>query len=98
MSKKEEIGFVTVDSGQLMVGDPCYYDVDYEFADHDENGTTILNHEKGPGKGVVVGTAFGDGIYPVYMKRDKYGVPLQLVVDLQGPYKGLSKAIAEKKD
>lgn len=108
--KKEEIGFITVDAGIIYVGDPCYQSEDSDFKnwgnfcdklsssrDQGED-VTILNHENGPGKGIVIGTAFGDGIYPVYLKKDKHGVVSQLIIDLQGNYKGLSKVLSEKKD
>lgn len=92
--KRKEIGFITVDAGIVYVGDPCYQSEKSDFKDWDKfgdklmndrnsDGVVILNHDKGPGKGIVVNTAFGDGIYPVYMKYDKDGDPTELIIKLQ---------------
>jgi hypothetical protein len=82
--KKEQIGYITVDSGTIQVGDPCY-NVVYDEIVEDLIKTTPLKvpHKPGvEGKSIIVSTAFGDGIYPVYIKYDKYGIPYQLIVGL----------------
>lgn len=84
--KKEQIGYITVDSGTIQVGDPCY-NVNYDEIVEDlvKNGNKPLKvqHKKGvEGKSIIVGTAFGDGIFPVYIKYDKNGLPYQLIVEL----------------
>jgi len=76
------IGYFSVDSGQAMVGDPCYLDDwdtnkndewnlegkngDYSY--HGASAATIANSygELGNAKAVVFSTGYGDGLYPVY--------------------------------
>lgn len=37
-------------------------------------GVAAFSHDAGhPGMGVCVSTAYGDGTYPVYVKRDRHG-------------------------
>lgn len=76
------IGHFSVDSGQAMVGDPCYLDEwqsKYDnFAEYvDKAGeysylgaaqATITNNygELGGSRSVVFSTGYGDGYYPVY--------------------------------
>lgn len=70
------LGHCDVDAGLLMIGDPCYF---IAKDNHPEwikwlqdnkifdNQSAQLKHENGVGnKGVVCGTAFGDGCFPVY--------------------------------
>lgn len=85
---EELIGRVMVDSGQIMIGDPCYL---RDWAGHEFNGDGKLPNgqweysydgacnatcspsgtgELQGGFGVVTGSGYGDGAYPVYVKRD----------------------------
>lgn len=92
----ELIGEVAVDSGQLMVTDPCYIDAEWKREPFDvvgeieRTGDTVFNYsydgasratlsggghgelafEKGhTGAGIAFGTAWGDGMYPVYAEK-----------------------------
>lgn len=92
----EYIGGVAVDSGQLMITDPCYVDGEWQsepfaiVSDVERNEDTLFNYsydgacrstlsggghgelafKKGhSGAGVAFGTAWGDGIYPVYAEK-----------------------------
>jgi hypothetical protein len=93
--KKEQIGFITVDAGLVQVGDPCYTSdgmnhaedwskfCDKLFKDQ-KDGVYLVKHEAGAnGKAIIVSTAYGDGLYPVYIKRNKEGSILQLIVDFR---------------
>ena len=72
----ELVGFISVDSGTVQIGDPCY---DYNKKDKRDWGTfcsqingatTTIAHETGRhGKAIVVCSFGGDGAYPVYIKR-----------------------------
>ena len=80
--KKVKIGTAGVDSGQLMVSDPCYVkdfisnEVDFDNKKIDNSYSykachQTLNNENqggelGNGRGVVFSTGIGDGSYPVY--------------------------------
>lgn len=84
----EKAGEIGVDAGLCWIGDPCYcvtpdgnehpaktWD---EFCDSlqkvEENGVAQWNYKMGhKGLGVSVSTGFGDGVYPVYVKRNSEG-------------------------
>jgi len=65
---RELLGWVSVDSGTVIITDPCYVDEGFSYDDmHKAWGDFKQNAIKGPeGLGVVVQTAWGDGSYPVY--------------------------------
>ena len=69
MMEKTLIGYCGVDSGQLMLIDPCYVDEGFDYNE------IIELWSKAKGKagirvldelGVVTNTGWGDGNYPVY--------------------------------
>lgn len=85
----EYAGIAAVDSGMILIADPCYW------LDDDQPGTrgkyrqicdelgdnraVALKFEEGftknrPGKGVAVSSGHGDGLYPVYICRDERGI------------------------
>jgi len=71
--KEKQIGICGVDSGTLLLGDPCYWmsekDYDKEVVDSNFDRSRQVNYDLGhAGKGVVVSTGYGDGCYPVYAK------------------------------
>jgi len=66
----KKIGFVSVDSGTLLIGDPCYWlnnkQYQKEMIKNNFNYRTI-KHEKGyKGKGIITSTGYGDGLYEVW--------------------------------
>ena len=84
---KEEIGTVFVDAGIVMVGDPCYTlpddgstrtetardwlkFVDATFATEGPKG---VYKPLGDGIAVVVESGYGDGEYPVFVRRNDEG-------------------------
>jgi len=82
---KKLIGYISVDAGVCWVGDPCYIihptgntlprsigkDWD-EFCDKLNKEINIFHHDGGhEGLGICVESGFGDGMYPVYIQRDK---------------------------
>jgi len=93
-------GYFTVDSGQAMVGDPCYLDDwdtnkneewniegkagDYSY--HGASATTIANAygELGHAKAVVFNTGYGDGMYPVYVELNDDNRVSKVVLDFEG--------------
>lgn len=96
---KEQIGVVSVDSGLIMVGDPCYHlgktkqpeafcnsweAFIYERLTKDGKPLmeVQLDHDSGnEGLAVVCGSFGGDGCYPVYAEKDKFGVTQRLIVE-----------------
>ena len=72
------VGYCPVDSGQLMIVDPCYLNQwkdneygatsDYAFSYAGACNKTI-DHTSGSleGTAVVTSTTYGDGTYPVYI-------------------------------
>ena len=97
-------GSFAVDSGQAMVGDPCYLDswktnVDDEWnlegkvGDYSYQGasaTTLENSygELGISTAVVFSTGYGDGLYPVYVQLDNDGRVAKVVIDFEGDIEG----------
>jgi hypothetical protein len=93
-------GWFSVDSGQAMVGDPCYLDgwktnEDEEWnlagkvGDYSYQGasaTTLENSygELGIGTAVVFNTGYGDGYYPVYVQMNDDGRISKVVIDFEG--------------
>ena len=93
-------GYFTVDSGQAMVGDPCYLD-DWETNKNEEwniqdkagqysyfgaSATTIANSygELGNAKAVVFSTGYGDGMYPVYVELNSDNRVSTIIIDFEG--------------
>lgn len=68
----ELVGAVGVDSGQLMIVDPCYVT---DGPVYDDICNVTLS-DKGHGEvanGFASTTVFGDGLYPVYAVKDEGG-------------------------
>lgn len=84
------IGSVGVDSGQVMIVDPCYVLEDDFQPDSEPTGLPydeccrITLGEEGAGltsfEGVVSSTAYGDGCYPVYATIGSDGRILSLEI------------------
>ncbi|MGW0844137.1 hypothetical protein ACWD26_29170 [Streptomyces sp. NPDC002787] len=77
MNDRVRIGTVHVDSGTVMVGDPCYTatgDASHhiktwsEFCERSPFGREPydVTQPAGPGLGLVIPTLYGDGSYPVH--------------------------------
>lgn len=107
MSNKnwEQVGYISVDAGIVMVGDPCYSLGDSEPSmenkgldysqlltmldenNFDKNRVFSIYHganenkPRSEGQAIVVSSGFGDGCYPVFVKRDKQGIIVSLRVD-----------------
>jgi hypothetical protein len=95
-----EAGYFAVDSGQAMVGDPCYLDnwdtnkndewnlegKENEYSYHGASATTLANSygELGIGTAVVFNTGYGDGYYPVYVQLNSDGRVSKVVIDFEG--------------
>ena len=76
----EIAGECGVDSGTIIIGDPCYY-MDGGLKKQEVYNDTREDIKELPfsggghvGKGVVVGGFGGDGCYPVYVKKSKSGL------------------------
>jgi hypothetical protein len=95
-----QAGSFGVDSGQAMVGDPCYLDnwdtnkneqwstdgKEGQYSYHGASATTIANSygELGNGSAVVFSTGYGDGVYPVYVQMNEDGRVSKVVIDFEG--------------
>ncbi|MDD4888407.1 MAG: DUF4241 domain-containing protein [Phycisphaerae bacterium] len=83
----KQVGTISVDAGLCWVGDPCYCitpDCDEHPAQTwSEFCNAISDHEQDakqwnfklgtPGLGVSVSTGYGDGSYPVFIRRNRDG-------------------------
>jgi hypothetical protein len=93
-------GRFSVDSGQAMVGDPCYLD-DWDtnrnedwnldgklnqYSYHGASATTIANNygELGNANSVVFSTGYGDGLYPVYVVLNGDNRVSKVIIDFEG--------------
>lgn len=86
------LGYVTVDSGQLLIIDPCYLSEwkHGEFAPDDDNEYNSYNaaceltlSDKRFGNvlgGIVFSSGYGDGNYPVYCNTDNDGVIIKVEI------------------
>ena len=95
-NKWKQIGTCGVDSGLIMLGDPCYslhrispYE---EFGETWESFCDILDERDintknfiniGEGIAMIVNTLYGDGEYPVYAKYQD-GRISQIKIDFRG--------------
>lgn len=80
-----ELGKVGVDSGQLLIVDPCYLNEHKQISSYDEflkargfpdkrNYADQLKYDLGhDGLGVVFNSGLGDGVYKVYGKLKDCG-------------------------
>ena len=94
------IGHFTVDSGQAMVGDPCYLDEwdnnandefnvegkEGQYSYHGACATTLKDNygELGMSSAVVFSTGYGDGFYPVYAELNEDGRVARVVIEFIG--------------
>jgi len=98
MSITKYIGSFMVDSGQGMIGDPCYLD---EWQNKYEDFNDYPNHQGeygylgaceatlsnnagvlGNGMGVVFTTGYGDGVYPVFAEFNDEGRIAKVTIEL----------------
>lgn len=86
MSNWEHAGYIGVDAGLCWIGDPCYIihpdevpeALGKNWGDFCDNlghkGAQQFHHDSGHGGlGVVISTGWGDGIYPVQVKKTSDG-------------------------
>jgi hypothetical protein len=93
-------GSFGVDSGQAMVGDPCYLDgwdtnkndewnLEGKKGEYSYQGVSARTLEDnfgqvGAASAVVFSTGYGDGIYPVYVQINSDGRVSKVVIDFEG--------------
>lgn len=83
------IGHIGVDSGQVMIVDPCYviddkdkYGQICEVTLSDKQGGPVLpNVPNNAMLAVAHSTRDGDGVFPVYAEYDRFGSIVSLRVD-----------------
>ena len=90
--KNEVVGYCGVDSGQLILCDPCYL-LNTESQDLETMYNNIIEvtcKDKFAGQfgspthqhvGVAVSTGWGDGWYPVMVHRDSHGRIMRVAVE-----------------
>lgn len=83
------VGEITVDSGQVIVVDPCYVEngLDYEkVCEANERKNHEITVSGIAGTAVTIDTAYGDGIYPVFAGINEEGRTVTLVIDFEGVF------------
>ena len=76
-----EVGVIGVDAGCVLLGDPCYWmkEEDYdkyilEAYSKKQSMTHQIKYDMGhKGKGMIISSGYGDGLYPVETKFNKEG-------------------------
>lgn len=100
VSAMKRIGHVGVDSGQIMIVDPCYldkwdsnegqaWDLELNSGEFSYQGVSGITIEKtfgevGLGSAVVSSSGYGDGFYPVYAEVDEDGTVMYMIIDFLG--------------
>lgn len=93
-------GSFAVDSGQAMIGDPCYLDgwktnegeewnLEGKKGQYSYQGVSARTLEDnfgqiGAADAVAFSTGYGDGLYPVYVKLNDDGRVGMVVIDFEG--------------
>ena len=86
-------GHISVDSGQVMLIDPCYIKGDFD-TDPVKGlnyagacGVTLSKHRCGEFGGLAFATStyYGDGEYPVFVKRDESGGITEIKIKFKNP-------------
>jgi hypothetical protein len=93
-------GSFSVDSGQAIIGDPCYldkydtnvdepWDLEGKIGQYSYQGisaTTLASSfgQIGEGLAVAFTTGYGDGAYPVYVQFNDEGRISKVVIDFDG--------------
>lgn len=93
-------GSFGVDSGQAMVGDPCYLDqwktnegeewnLEGKVGQYSYQGVSATTIESNYGEvglysAVAFSTGYGDGVYPVYVQMNEDGRVSKVVIDFEG--------------
>jgi hypothetical protein len=91
--KKILIGHCPIDSGSLVIVDPCYILKNRTKTENDklyQDGINILLSKKygeilysnTNGKGIITTTFDGNGLYPIYAKIDENQLPHKIIIDL----------------
>lgn len=105
----EHIGDIGVDTGMVIVADPCYLREERQLAvetrraieitgtpslltdwlafcrsftgtDHHTKMYKVFEQLPCGGQAITVRSGYGDGLYPVYIRRDREGLPAELRV------------------
>jgi len=71
-----------VDSGQLMVIDPCYVESGLLYESVCDTTLKDPGHGKIEEGGWVTSTTWGDGGYPLYVRRGRDGRVVEFAVDM----------------
>jgi len=101
MSDFELVGKISVDSGQVMLIDPCYITPEFETESTDDPSlnyagacnASLSTKRCGNFGGNIhddtvafcAQTIHGDGVYPVYVKRDRIGRVTAMMIDFNPP-------------
>lgn len=88
----ETVGEIGVDAGICWIGDPCYIlhtkpkpkaigKTWHEFCEKLDSNHTQFNYDLGhAGLGVCVSTGYGDGTYPVEVRKNSEGRVMEVRV------------------
>lgn len=94
------VGHFSVDSGQAMIGDPCYlnewktnegeeWNLENKEGEYSYQGASATSLKRDAGilgsdTAIVFSTGYGDGTYPVYIHYDEDGRITMALIDMSG--------------
>lgn len=103
--KVKLIGAIPVDTGQIILVDPCNVTDDRYSGGEPTGGkydetcrVTVIGEYGETTFGALAVATRGDGEFPVYAELDRDGKPLRLIVDLVGDGDYLVEGIKDEED
>lgn len=79
MTTTKQVGSIAVDSGQVLLVDPCYVLTGHAYEEVCGRTLDLCGFGQVAG-GFATATLYGDGVYPVYAEVDSRGRIVSLTI------------------
>jgi len=80
------VGDIAVDSGTILFCDPCH--IEDEIPEEAFKSFEGINDATQSEVGLIIRTGFGDGVYPVFVQREKGRGIIRVLIELGPPSSG----------